>query len=1724
MTARQAVWIIYTGVSLAGLSPGYAAERDYPIGPVPFTNVKVTDDFWAPRIETNRTVTIPYAFGKCEENGRMDNFLLAAGRAEGEHQGDFPFDDTDPYKILEGAAYVLSVQPDPKLDEYLDDLIAKIAAAQEEDGYLFTCRTNKCERLKNWYGDERWEKLAGSHELYNMGHLYEAAAAHYQATGKRNLLNVVIKNADLLDKVFGPGKNENPPGHQVIEMGLVKLYRITGDERYLKLAKFFLDTRGPNGNPYNQSHEKPYEQSEAVGHAVRASYMYSGMADVAAMTGDERYLKAIDRIWNDVVSKKLYLTGGIGATGHGEAFGKAYELPNETAYCETCAAIGNVYWNHRMFLFHGDAKYIDVLERSLYNGLISGVSLEGNRFFYPNPLASHGQHQRSPWFGCACCPGNIARFVASVPGYVYAQADDRLYVNLFVQGSATIEMDGRTVRLTQETEYPWDGKIRLTVDPQPVGRFVVCIRIPGWARNEPVPSNLYRYLETNSEAVRLTVNGAETRLDLDKGFVHLERDWKSGDVIELNLPMPIRRVIADERVEADRNRVALERGPLVYCAEWPDNDGQVFNLVLDDETSLNAEAQNDLLSGVIVIRGQATALRYANDGKTVLEKKKDLVAIPYYAWAHRGQGEMAVWLAREETAAEPTIAEGMLRNPSFERVSGRNPAGWEQHTYGGQARFRHTRGGRTGQRCIMIASEGGTDAGWLTSARVKLYSRYRLSGWIKTENLDAGSGKGALLNLHNIQPTQTRAITGTTDWTKVSVEFDTGANAAVQINCLLGGWGQSTGKAWFDDIQLNRLGDSANAPGRPRMYYTDESYDRSFAKDPDVVKFNGRYLMYYSIHRGKDGLAIGIAQSDNLTDWKKVGEILPAADYERKGLAAPGAMVRDGKVHLFYQSYGNGPRDAICHAVSEDGIHFKRNETNPIFRPTGKWNCGRAIDADAIEYKGQMLLYCATRDPDMKIQKLVVAGAPADSDYGRDKWTQLCDVPILEPELPWESKCIEAPTLCEHDERLYMFYAGAYNNAPQQIGCAVSDDGISWKRLSQYPLLPNGGAGDWNSSESGHPGVFQDDDGQMHLFFQGNNDNGASWHLSRMKVAWDEAGNPSLVRPRDKHVFQLAESIKPVVAIDAIDRGKPISKYIYGQFIEHLGRCIYGGIWAEMLEDRKFFYPVGGRQSAWETIGSTTGVVMEKTGSFVGEHTPLVHMAGGMRQRHLGILDQNQYIGHIWIKPHGEEGTNVEVSLVWGKDPKQRQSEYFTVNANRYIECPLSFTAGASTDEAMLEVRVSRGQAHIGTVSLMPSDHVHGMRADTLQLLKELNAPVYRWPGGNFVSGYNWRDGIGPRDKRPPRKNPAWRGIEQNDFGLDEYLLFCRMLDTEPMIAVNAGFGDDYSAAQEVQYVNGATDTPMGKWRAENGCAEPYDVKWWCIGNEMYGSWQLGHMALNHYVLKHNLFAKAMRAVDPDITIVGVGAVGKWSEGMLTHCTGTMDLISEHFYRRGKDSVVEHVEQVPAAVRGIAEAHRQYREKLDSLKGKDIRIALDEWNYWYGEHVFGELGTRYFMKDALGVAAGLHEMMRYSDLYFMANYAQTVNVIGAIKTTKTAAAFETTGLVLKLYRQQFGQIPVAVTGQMYGLDVAAAWTEDGKAITIGIVNPNATTYEVNLTLEGTRLAGTGRCWTIAHDDPMAHNDPGQEPNVVIEEETVSEISNTLTSPACSVRLYRLEVR
>jgi hypothetical protein len=647
---------------------------------VPFTAVRFTDGFWAARLETNRTVTIPHVLRKCEEEGRIANFRVAGGLAQGEQRGGFPFDDTDVYKVIEGASYALMLARDAELEARLDGIIATIAAAQESDGYLYTARTNGCERLRNWFGKERWSNLARSHELYNAGHLFEAAVAHWRATGKRSLLEVALRFAELIDREFGPGRREEPPGHQVIEMGLVRLFQATGERRWLTLAKSFLDMRGRPlggrrlGGPYNQDHRPVLEQDEAVGHAVRASYMYAAMAEIGALLGDRDYMRAVDRLWEDVARSKLYLTGGIGATGSGEAFGRRYELPNMSAYNETCAAIGNAYWNQQMFLLHGDGRFADVLERTLYNGMLSGISLDGSGFFYPNPLESIGQHERTPWFHCACCTGNVTRFVASVAGYAYAVRDREIWVNLFAASDAEIATAAGKLRIAQRTRYPWDGDVVLELQPPHDGcELTLRVRIPGWARDEPIASDLYRFADAPAPAPTLAVNGERVPLELEGGYATLARAWNRGDTLYLSLPMPVRRVRAHADVAADRGRVALQRGPIVYCVEGHDIDGgRVRNLQLADDAELTTSFRADLLRGVQVIEGTAQAWTRAEDG-ALSAREAAFTAIPYHAWAHRGKGEMQVWLAREADAVAPlgtpTLASAAQVRASF----GRNP-------------------------------------------------------------------------------------------------------------------------------------------------------------------------------------------------------------------------------------------------------------------------------------------------------------------------------------------------------------------------------------------------------------------------------------------------------------------------------------------------------------------------------------------------------------------------------------------------------------------------------------------------------------------------------------------------------------------------------------------------------------------------------------------------------------------------------------------------------------------------------------------------------------------------------------------------------------------------------------------------------------------------------------------------------------------------------------------
>jgi alpha-N-arabinofuranosidase len=777
------------------------------------------------------------------------------------------------------------------------------------------------------------------------------------------------------------------------------------------------------------------------------------------------------------------------------------------------------------------------------------------------------------------------------------------------------------------------------------------------------------------------------------------------------------------------------------------------------------------------------------------------------AWTIGGHG----WPGKAQAPTQPANA-GVV-NASFEQSDTSSATGWKTAVFQRSAEFTIETAAHTGSRSARITSSEGGDAAWTAIAPVRPYARYRLSAWIKTDRVEAGTGMGALLNLHGLGRTHTDAVTGTRDWTKVTLEFDTEGNDAVQINCLLGGWGRSRGTAWFDDVALEML---------------------------------------------------------------------------------------------------------------------------------------------------------------------------------------------------------------------------------------------------------------------------------------------------------------------------TARTLAPAAIVDAGSPRAPMSKYIYGQFIEHLGRCIYGGIWAEMLEDRKFFYPVAEDESPWTLLGEPRAVVMTTTKAFVGEHSPEFELDGsrpsGITQTGLAVVADARYRGRVVLAGDSAAGP-VDVSLVWGQAASSRQTVTIRSFDERYRTYPIAFEAGASSDDARLEI-VGRGKGRfrIGTVSLMPANNVEGFRPDVLALLRELNAPVYRWPGGNFVSGYNWRDGVGDADRRPPRKNPAWKGVEHNDVGLHEFMTLCRLIGAEPYLAVNSGLGDSTSAAAEVEYANGAPNTPMGAQRALNGHQAPFKVRWWSIGNEMYGDWQLGHMPIASYVKRHAEFAAAMRAKDPSIELIAVGDVGAWDEAMLAGNAGNMSLISEHFYVQEAPGLMGHVAQVPQQIRRIADAHRRYRTAIPELAGKSIRIALDEWNYWYGPHLYGELGTRYFLKDALGIAAGIHEYSRQADMIFMANYAQTVNVIGAIKTTKTAAAFDATGLVLKLYRANFGQVPVAITGAPEPLDVAAAWRDDRSALTLAIVNPTAEPQALALQLKGADFALTATLRRIAGTDPLAYNEPGKPPALTIQETANVPVGERLMLPPMSISIYELRTR
>jgi len=636
-------------VAVAALAATAPAPVEYPIRGVPLTAVSITDDFWRPKIEINRTVTIPHILTQNEITGRIDNFLKAAHDIQGDYKGH-RYDDTDTYKIIEAASYALAVKPDPALDRRIDDLIAILAKAQEPDGYLYAARTANPKNPAPGAGPERWAWLHTSHELYNQGHLYEAAVAHFEATGKRTLLNIAIKSADLVCSTFGPSAQHNVPGHEEIELALVKLARATGNRRYLDEAKYFLDQRGrghqpplhvfPQGDPffmyndvaYRQDHKPVVEQTQAVGHAVRGTYLYSGMTDAAALLQDEAMGRAVDALWKDVVSKKMYLTGGLGARGGTEAFDDDYVLPNR-AYAETCASIGGLLWYHRMFLREGDSQYYDTFERTLYNGYLSGVSLSGDKFFYQNPLVSDGRVERQPYFDVACCPANLARLMGELPGLVYATRGRDIYVNLFIGSDARIKTDAGSILVRQTTNYPWDGRVTMTVDPDAPAAFAIEVRFPGWALGHASPGGLYQFVAGSKvvqgfgkAAVTLKVNGKLVPMTLDKGYARIQRRWQKGDRIQIELPMTIERVVADGHVVEDRGKTAIQRGPIVYAFEGVDNGGHVLDRKLPRDAKLAARFDKSRLGGVTVISGGG------------------LTAVPYYAWNNRGRGEMTVWI------------------------------------------------------------------------------------------------------------------------------------------------------------------------------------------------------------------------------------------------------------------------------------------------------------------------------------------------------------------------------------------------------------------------------------------------------------------------------------------------------------------------------------------------------------------------------------------------------------------------------------------------------------------------------------------------------------------------------------------------------------------------------------------------------------------------------------------------------------------------------------------------------------------------------------------------------------------------------------------------------------------------------------------------------------------------------------------------------------------------
>lgn len=654
-------------------APAEAAEA--PLKPVPVGSVQVEGGYWGPWVTRNAEVTLPHNFAYLEENGNLPDFDRAAGKeVEGPYRGHAP-NDSNVFKVLEGAAWSLLQRPELVDEAAVAKQVERVMAPQQKDGYLCTEFILKPD-------EDRWGSLRSDHVLYSAGHLLEAGVAWKQATGRENLLQASRRYADLIDASFGEGKRLGVPGHQEIEMALIRLYDETGEQRYLELSRFFLEQRGhlhgqaqrvrgekPRSADYNQDRVPLAELREARGHAVRAGYTYAAMADMELRDpGGSAYDASLDALWRDVVERKSYLTGASAtAQFHDEGFGEPYVLPMAHGYAETCASVAAVMWNHRMALLKADAKYADVMERTLHNAVMSGISLSGDRFFYTNPLASRGPKQRAPRFNPACCPTNLVRVIPQVGAWAYGVRGQEVFVNLFVAGEAQLELGEGSVSFRVETEYPHEGRVRLTITEADARDLSFALRVPGWAREQPVPGSLYRFLGKSDQAPRVTVVGQPQRASADaQGYLRLKREWQVGDRIELELPMPIRRVVADERVEDCRGKVALQRGPVVYCLEAVDHGGVRTNaVVLADEAKLEALRRDDLLGGTVVISGEAALLRELEWGREVQPQAIKLQAIPYALWANREPGYMDVWLARSPAAAVPipaatALAEGRL--------------------------------------------------------------------------------------------------------------------------------------------------------------------------------------------------------------------------------------------------------------------------------------------------------------------------------------------------------------------------------------------------------------------------------------------------------------------------------------------------------------------------------------------------------------------------------------------------------------------------------------------------------------------------------------------------------------------------------------------------------------------------------------------------------------------------------------------------------------------------------------------------------------------------------------------------------------------------------------------------------------------------------------------------------------------------------------------------------